>query len=46
VEDAKNKRIYVSGPEPMVETLEKELLEAGLDKNNLVFDYFPGYQPI
>lgn len=46
VDDLKNKRLYVSGPEPMVESLEKELLEAGLDKNNLVLDFFPGYQPI
>jgi ferredoxin-NADP reductase len=46
VDDAADKRIYVSGPEPMVETLEKDLLATGLDKNNLVFDYFPGYQPI
>ncbi len=46
VDDAQDKRLYVSGPEPMVETLEKDLLATGLDKNNLVLDFFPGYQPI
>lgn len=46
VDDAKNKRIYVSGPEPMVETLEQDLLAAGINKTNLVLDFFPGYQPI
>lgn len=46
IDDAQDKRLYVSGPEPMVETLEKDLLATGLDKNNLVLDFFPGYQPI
>lgn len=46
IDSAANKRIYVSGPEPMVETLEKDLLTAGVDKNNLVLDFFPGYRPI
>lgn len=42
----KNKRIYVSGPEPMVETLTKDLEKLGVPKNDLVSDYFPGYDPI
>jgi ferredoxin-NADP reductase len=38
--------IYVSGPEPMVEGLEKELLAAGVNRSQLVFDSFPGYTGI
>ena len=37
------KLIYLSGPEPMVEALEKGLIEAGAAKNNLRTDFFPGY---
>ncbi len=46
VENAQDKRLYVSGPEPMIETLENDLLAGGVDKNNLVLDFFPGYLPI
>lgn len=35
--------IYVSGPEPMVETLEKDLKKAGIKKSQLVLDLFPNY---
>jgi ferredoxin-NADP reductase len=35
--------IYVSGPEAMVETLHKDLIKAGVDKRQLVGDYFPNY---
>ena len=35
--------IYVSGPEPMVEALHKDLLKAGLKKHQLVGDYFSNY---
>ncbi|HVX24543.1 MAG TPA: FAD-dependent oxidoreductase [Candidatus Saccharimonadales bacterium] len=35
--------IYVSGPEPLVEALEKELPKAGLRKDQFVGDYFPNY---
>ncbi len=42
----KNTRIYISGPEPMVETLTVGLEKAGVAKNALVSDYFPGYPPI
>lgn len=35
--------IYVSGPEPMVETLEKDLKKAGIKKRQLVLDFFPNY---
>ncbi len=36
--------IYISGPEPFTEKLEKELLDSGVPKENLVLDFFPGYQ--
>jgi ferredoxin-NADP reductase len=38
-----NQLIYVSGPEPMVETLENDLKKAGVNKRKLVLDFFPNY---
>jgi ferredoxin-NADP reductase len=38
--------IYVSGPEPMVEDLEKDLKAAGIKKAQLVLDFFPNYTGI
>jgi ferredoxin-NADP reductase len=38
-----NTLVYVSGPEPMVEKLEKDLKKAGLRKDQLVLDFFPNY---
>lgn len=35
--------LYVSGPEPLTEKLETELLAAGVAKDKLVLDSFPGY---
>ena len=35
--------IYVSGPEPMTETIEGELLSLGVVSDKLVLDFFPGY---
>jgi ferredoxin-NADP reductase len=35
--------VYVSGPEPMVEGLEKDLYKAGLQKHQFVGDFFPNY---
>lgn len=35
--------IYVAGPEPLVETLTKDLIKTGVKKNQIVADYFPGY---
>lgn len=35
--------IYVSGPEPMTEALEKELKKAGIKPAQLVLDFFPNY---
>lgn len=36
--------IYVSGPEPMVEGLEKDLKQAGIKKHQFVGDFFPNYK--
>jgi ferredoxin-NADP reductase len=38
-----NTLVYVSGPEPLVEKLEKDLRKAGLRKEQFVGDYFPNY---
>lgn len=38
--------VYVSGPEPMVEALEKDLKKAGLPKDRFVGDFFPNYTGI
>ena len=35
--------VYVSGPEPMVEKLEKDLRKAGIKKHQFVGDFFPNY---
>lgn len=35
--------IYLSGPEPMIEALADGLKEAGVSKNRIVTDFFPGY---
>lgn len=35
--------IYMSGPEPMVEALEKDMRGHNIDKRQLVGDFFPGY---
>lgn len=43
IKDIKNSYIYVSGPEPMTESIVAELLEFGINKHHLVTDYFPGY---
>jgi ferredoxin-NADP reductase len=41
--DLKKSFFYVSGPEPMVESVGKMLQELGVAKNNLKQDWFPGY---
>lgn len=38
--------VYVSGPEPMVQALAKDLHSAGLGKNQIVTDEFPNYDAI
>ncbi len=42
-EPDKDTLIYISGPEPMVETLEKDLTKLGIPKTRLVTDFFPNY---
>ncbi len=34
---------YLSGPEPMLEILKKDLIEHGIDHRHIVTDFFPGY---
>ncbi len=41
-----NSLIYVSGPEIMVETLEKDLKKLGIKPGQLVLDFFPNYLSI
>lgn len=41
--DFKHALIYISGPEPMVETLIKDLKKLGVDNRRLISDYFPNY---
>lgn len=40
----KDPAVYVSGPEPMVESLVEELSKLGIDEKNIKADYFPGYK--
>ena len=35
---------YMSGPEPMVEAFTKDLAKSGVNKHDIITDYFPGYQ--
>lgn len=37
---------YLSGPEPMVESLAKDMAVAGVDSRRIVGDYFPNYSGI
>jgi ferredoxin-NADP reductase len=39
-----NALFYLSGPEPMVEAFTKDLAGSGINKHNILTDYFPGYQ--
>jgi ferredoxin-NADP reductase len=41
-----NHYIYVSGPEPMVETLDKDLKSLGINKKHIFGDFFPNYPAI
>jgi ferredoxin-NADP reductase len=38
-----NPVLYISGPEPMVESLVKQLGDSGLTEDHIKTDYFPGY---
>lgn len=43
---SENTLVYLSGPEPMVQALAKDLRKAGLPKNQIVSDEFPNYTGI
>ena len=43
VPDYKERMVYISGPEPMVEDLGNALKESGLSEDHLKQDWFPGY---
>jgi ferredoxin-NADP reductase len=36
-----NALFYIAGSKPLVETLEKQLMQLGVDKSHLLIDYFP-----
>lgn len=38
-----NSQIYMAGPEVVVEKLTNKLIASGIDKRQVVTDYFPGY---
>lgn len=44
VEKLSEARFYVSGPEPMVESMDKTLEVLGLKKEEIMNDFFPGYE--
>jgi ferredoxin-NADP reductase len=39
-----NPLVYISGPEPMVESLTDELKGLGIPEDSIKGDYFPGYK--
>lgn len=38
-----NVLVYIAGPEPMAESLTKDLEKLGIQKSQIITDYFPGY---
>lgn len=44
IKNPDKRRIYLSGPEPMVEQLDKDIKEAGFSPQRLHTDFFPGYE--
>ena len=43
VNGLKDKMLYLSGPEAMIEALDKQFIDLGIPKTQIVTDYFPGY---
>jgi ferredoxin-NADP reductase len=43
VSDIYNSIYYMSGPPKMVKAIRDTLLEMKIDSENMVIDYFPGY---
>lgn len=46
VSSVENKLIYISGPEPMVESLVNQFKELGLRNEQIIGDYFPNYESL
>ncbi len=44
VTNYESKTYYLSGPDPMVRAFEKMIKEMGIKSNQIVTDYFPGYE--
>lgn len=44
--DIQHPLYYVSGPKPMVVAIEQTLTNIGVPRENIVHDYFPGYEGI
>jgi ferredoxin-NADP reductase/Na+-translocating ferredoxin:NAD+ oxidoreductase RnfD subunit len=43
VPDYANRRVYISGPSLMVDSIRSQLLKSGVKRRNIVKDYFSGY---
>lgn len=43
IPDLENQLFYISGPEPMVEAVERLLVDLRVQKSNIRQDFFPGY---
>lgn len=41
-----NTLIYISGPEPMLEAIQADLVAEGVNKQQIVTDFFPGYNAL
>lgn len=46
VPDFQTNTYYVSGPAPMVKGIEETLEDLGIERDNILHDYFPGYSKI
>ena len=46
VNGLKEKQLYVSGPEPMTESIVEQFKRQGYTQDQLITDYFPGYSSI
>ena len=45
-EASEDSLIYLTGPEPMIESLQDQLLALKVPKRRLVTDFFPNYEPV
>jgi ferredoxin-NADP reductase len=44
VPDIQGSTFYVSGPEPMVESMDEILKKIGVPEERITNDFFPGYE--